>query len=305
MHQKDEEDRKFWEDYYAKHPEERGDNRKLSLPYDVEITDYNSDILKDELGARERAEQEKQKPRITNVTPLHAPYNEVQEYKQMDGYGIVIKHKSYNDVEIKNDKNTDGTSTEVTFIDGKKHGAEVTYNSDGSVKEFRLFDHGKEINLNNHKLDIVKQKTEEGMREVIMLDGKPFGTEKIIDKDGNIYAGFYEKGGMVINAGENSKILEISTNFMNADVPEVSAHNTSQQSSNSSSGFEYTDEERAELHSALPQQVGESYVNPTTKSQDLRWDYAFKRHYSSLLENPQDGVKNTIIDWKSIVDKSR
>ena len=293
LHQQDEEDKKFLEDYYKNNPKEKGDNRKLSLPYEVEITDYNSDILKDELGAREKVEQEKQKevakklePKVVSVRPLHAPYKEVQEYKQMDGYGLVFKHKSYNNVEIKNNKNTDGTSTEVTFIDGKKHGAEVTYNPDGSVKEFKLYDHGKEINLKNHELNIVKQENEQGTREVIMLDGKPFGTEKIIDKDGNIYAGFYEKGGMVINTGENSKISEISTNFMSDSTQKVDTKETQSKSSETSE-VKYTDEERADLHSFLPEQKGEYPLNPYAKLKEIHWDTAFTKHLNNQSNNAE------------------
>ena len=117
-----------------------------------------------------------------------------------------------------------------------------------------------------------------------MLDGKPFGTEKIVDKDGNIYAGFYEKGGMVINTGENSKISEISTNFMSDSTQKVDTKETQSKSSETSE-VKYTDEERADLHSFLPEQKGEYPLNPYAKLQEHRWDMAFTERLSNQSNN--------------------
>ena len=134
-----------------------------------------------------------------------------------------------------------------------------------------------------------------------MLDGKPFGTEKIIDKDGNIYAGFYEKGGMVINAGENSKISEISTNFMSSPIVDEKVKQTED------SEYKITDEERDDLYSFLPTQTGELHKNPVAIAQGLRWDMAFASKNDTSKSSGSDeskGLKNNSFVLSGSFDKS-
>ena len=57
MDAKDEEDRKFWEDYYKKNPPKKP---RVSDPYEVEMMDLSSNVLKDELAAREEAERKEE-----------------------------------------------------------------------------------------------------------------------------------------------------------------------------------------------------------------------------------------------------
>ena len=83
-----------------------------------------------------------------------------------------------------------------SMVDGAPHGASIEFGKDGKIIDCKLFNHGKEINLDGKNLKINTYTDDKG-REYCetLLDNQKFGWEMTKDKDGSIAVKFYDETG--------------------------------------------------------------------------------------------------------------
>lgn len=195
MARKEAEDAAFWEEYNKTHPEEKPE---FSDPYQVEVTDLESSMLKDELDKR-KEEESKVEQLFTSPTPRNFIPEETP---------LQPEKNTYSEITLEHMTGKDGTTKEVSIIDGKKHGAEITRDKNGNVTDIKLYDHGKEIDMEGHTVEF-KSDTKDGMDyEYLLLDGEMFGTQKVTDSNGKTKAAFYDQGGWMINAESNATVTK-------------------------------------------------------------------------------------------------
>lgn len=197
MRQKAEEEARWAEEYNKKHPQKE----RFSELYRRDITDMESDLLKDELESRREAER-KVEPLTTKPQAL--------PYKLADGVKYYFNRpQQYRNVELKSYVNERGEKTEMTLVDGKKHGAVILRDENGNVKEVKAYDNGKEIDLSGRKFSIDEQtRTINGKparATTFMLDGKPFGTVTVETSDG-VKADFYDSRGVRMEGAAGAEI---------------------------------------------------------------------------------------------------
>ena len=203
MRKKEEEDRKFWEEYYEKHPEEKEKKERLSESYQKRIMDLQSPILADELKRKIEEERRVENLRDTTKVNTYVPIGDNRMAK--------IDLPKFNKAELKKITNEKGESVEVAMIDGQKHGAEIVRDSDGNVVNYKLYDHGKEIDLENNEVNIVTQ-SENGVNYTkVELNGQLFGAEICSDANGKTKASFYEQGGILLEGAD------ITKNYVNGE----------------------------------------------------------------------------------------
>ncbi len=256
--QKAKEDADFWKEYYKTHPQEA---KRLSNPYEMSIMDLESDILKDELSARQKAEEEAKK-----IEPLY-PRPRNTTYKLSDGgIDIAIPESSYEKAELKQIKNRQGEILDITLLDGKPHGLYSIMDKDGNIQSFKLYDKGKEIDISQHELEIKQEEKDGATHEYLLLDGKKFGTEKITGADGTQKAAFWDMQGLI--QGNEQASIEVQKNTTEDYIP-------------SPLRPEYQTDmaKRTELKEELKNQVGE-LPPPTAEntSKQLRFDIHIKSH---------------------------
>lgn len=233
---KEAEDKAYWEDYYKKHPEEK--EKRLSDPYEVSVMDLNSDMLKDELNKRKEEERK--------VEPLYAS-PQIKSYTPFgDGLMMEIKNPEYQTAELSHLTAADGSTKDVTLINGQKHGAEITRDANGNITELKVYDHGKEIDLTKNRIDL-KTATENGIKsEYIELNGEKFGAEILTDTNGKSKAAFYEQGGLMMTGSTNAQITKTEGEFRPAaDM----------------------------LKNELRAQQGELPEQPASRAQEMRFDF--------------------------------
>lgn len=251
------EDADFWKEYYKKNPPKA---KRLSDPYEINIMDLESNILKDELNARKKAEEEKK------IEPLYqSPRNTT--YKLSDGgIDIAIPSSNYENAELKQIKNDKGEILDLTLLDGKVHGLYSIMDENGNIKSFKLYDKGKEIDLNKHQLEIKQEEKDGAKHEYMLLDGKKFGTEIVTGADGTQKAAFWDNFGL-INGSKAASIVS-TENHTDDYIP-------------SPLRPEYQDalSNRTELKESLKSQTG-ALPTPTAEntSKQLRFDMHIKAH---------------------------
>lgn len=177
---REQEDAAFRENYQRNHPEEF--TPRTSDPYEVEITDLEQNLLGDELQTRKEEEQ-KVEPLFTTPIKPNTPYQ--------DGKSE-IKNPEYTNAELSHLIAPDGSTKDVALLDGKKHGAEITRDAEGNITNFKLYDHGKEIDLSTNTCDYHCDEKDGTKHEYIELNGEKFGAEIITDKNGKTLVAFYE-----------------------------------------------------------------------------------------------------------------
>ena len=191
------EDDAWREKYRNEHPEEFEEHP--SDPYDIEVMDLESDMLKDEFEQLQKNESKQQE---------QSSFSKMNLYNvSIDGIYGTIEVPSYNSAEIKTtiDDRT-GNSTQVGFIEGKKHGAEISFDKDGKITDLKMFDNGKEIDLSNHKVDVNIADDENGNKAfTTYLDDNPFGYGLAIDSSGNSITSFYDINGYPINPSRDAE----------------------------------------------------------------------------------------------------
>ena len=275
--QKAKEDAEFWKEYYKNRPAE---TKRLSDPYEKQIMDLESNILKDELSHRQKAEEEEKK-----IEPLYeTPRNTT--YKLSDGgIDIAIPSSNYQNAELKQIQNDKGEILDLTLLDGKPHGLYSIIDENGNIQSFKLYDKGQEVDLSQHNLEIKKDEKDGATHEYLLLDGQKFGTEIITGADGTQKAAFWDTMGL-INGMENASI-ETQKSHVNDYVP--SPLRPELQADTSS---------RTELKEELKHQTGELPA-PTAEhtSKQLRFDMHLKSHQSTTNApdelNGKKAVKET------------
>ena len=233
MAQKEAEDKAFAEEYLKEHPEKR----RLSAPYQIQIMDLESNILKDE--------QEQIKEQSKHVEPLYPNAPQIKTPYQ-DGKKFEIPSAQYRKAEIKTTVNTEnGASTEVALIDGQKHGAEILRDKEGNILGYKLYDHGQELNKENYEFNLVSEAGPNGETHTYTeLNGQKFGLEIVSDQQGNTWAAFFEQNGSLIT-GKSLATIEKNTETTNP---------------------------RQQLKEELQAQTGELPENPQAEAQNLRID---------------------------------
>lgn len=260
-------DADFWEEYYKKHPKEK---KRLSDSYEMSIMDLESNILKDELAERQKAEQ--------TIEPLYQSSAKAQnpEYDLPDSMGkIEIPLSEYQKAELKSVKEADGSSMEGAFLDGKPHGLCIYKDKDGNITDYKLYDKGKEIDLNNRKFEMKNEEKDGYTHSYVLLDGKKFGTEMITSPDGiQKAAAFWDQIG-IIEGTENATI------------------NMSKESKESPQDIK--DIEKEVLKQELKAQTGE-LPKPTAEmtSRQLRFDIKLKKHEKEMTRPDEINGKKAI-----------
>ena len=98
------------------------------------------------------------------------------------------------------------------MIDGKKHGAAFLRDENGNIKDVKLYDQGKEIDLSQHTINIKDGKYIENGKEVsrteVTLDGKPFGA--VVEKSSaGTKADFYDSKGVRMEGDRKSVVWKV------------------------------------------------------------------------------------------------
>lgn len=276
--QKAKEDAEFWKEYYKNRPAE---TKRLSDPYEKQIMDLESNILKDELSQRQKAEEEEKK-----IEPLYeTPRNTT--YKLSDGgIDIAIPSSNYQNAELKQIQNDKGEILDLTLLDGKPHGLYSIIDENGNIQSFKLYDKGQEVDLSQHNLEIKKDEKDGATHEYLLLDGQKFGTEIITGADGTQKAAFWDTMGL-INGTENASI-ETQKSHVNDYVP--SPLRPELQADTSS---------RTELKEELKHQTGELPA-PTAEhtSKQLRFDMHLKSHQSTTNAPDELSGKKAVKETK-------
>jgi len=208
-------------------------------PQIKELNDYLAENATDKVKENTYANVEQKNP----VQKAKVKLNDSSSSNSDDSLAY-----TYQSAEIKRLENFDGSITESVMIDGKKHGAEITYFGDKIIQSVKLYDHGKEVDLKKHKIE-VKQENIEGFNcQYLLLDGQKFGMETVSDeKHQNLAVTFYDKGNIMYRGAE-AKVT-----YGYEDVP-----------TRLNSIWD--------IHETLSQQKGEVKDNPVATSQGIRID---------------------------------
>lgn len=241
------ENEQFWTKYYQSHPIPQ---KRLSDAYQVEIMDLGSDILKDELTWR--GEQE------ANVEALYLD-NRLKQYNYVDGSVINFPALSgFRRAEIATTVQEDGMITQVAIVDGQKHGAEIQKNKNGEVVGLKVYNHGQQVELSSD-IRLCNEKQDGWNRTYLLWDGQRFGAELVTDPNGNMKAAFFDKGGVLIQAKEESEITKAEKRLdlkaeMKGDVQKASSIDYCQtrlsrpssvkEASNTGSGYKTADRQQ-------------------------------------------------------------
>ncbi len=192
-------------------------DQRVSEIKSMDIFDAEGDFLKAEREQREleqEIERLKKEEELKKVEPLYDKKYEVY-YLISEDMAIKGNKPQFNNAEIRSTINDDtGEITQVAMLDGQKHGAEITRDKDGNITGYKVYDHGKEIDAANVKLDI---REENGMEYICpQINGQKFGAEIVTDINGKTKAAFYEQNGMMIEASLQASI-EKTENHISAD----------------------------------------------------------------------------------------
>lgn len=258
----------FMEEYNKKHPEKR----HISEAYNINIMDLESNILKDELAERKKAEQ---KIEAVNTSSIPNPV-----YELPDGKGLVeIPLNKYKKAEIKTIKKADGSSIEETLLDGKRHGLYLYKDKNGNIKQFKLYNKGKEIDLKKHSFDIKNINEGNGYKHsYVLLDGKKFGSEMITEPDGTTKVKFWDQVGVIKSSDNTTVKISEESRETSQDMKDV---------------------EKGVLKQELKAQTGE-LPKPTAEmtSRQLRFDIKLKNHEKEMTQ------PNEINGKKAVKEKS-
>ena len=148
-------------------------------------------------------------PLTTAPKPKSTPYRILDGLK---GYFSSNSSPQYKNAEMKSTVNQDGSRTDVLYIDGKKHGAEISQDKNGNITDVKAYDHGKPMNLNGHKIEARSNEKEINGKKIktsqVTLDGKPFGAVTAESSDGTVKADFYDKNGQRMSGAGGAKITK-------------------------------------------------------------------------------------------------
>lgn len=171
-------------------------------------------------------------PLSTAPKPKSTPYRILDGFK---GYFSSNSSPQYKNAEMKSTINQDGSRTDALYIDGKKHGAEISQDKNGEITDVKAYDHGKPMNLNGHKIDVRSDEKEINGKKIktnqVALDGKPFGAVTAESSDGTVKADFYDKNGQRMSGAKGAKITK-TTEY--APAASAQQHDQTQAAENTS-----------------------------------------------------------------------
>jgi len=292
MDAKDAEDAKFWKEYYEKHPPEKP---RISESYEVDIMDLNSDVLKDELAAREEAERKAEEERKRKEEEERKRQEEEQQRQNPDlaanntqqdtprsetpaqNNDIVIKPAPYADIEM--------TAPVAVYVDDGKHiveqipkyeNAEIktVIDEKGQKNTVTLLDgqkHGSEITFDDKgqpqiKLfDHGKEINPEGLNIEIKSETKDGYTHNYTLVNGHVFGTELmtdDKGNMQVAFydADGRRIQENINSKITATEDNLLAEASSKE----------------QLKEDLLAQRGELPLNPKAQSQELRFEWRIK-----------------------------
>ncbi len=135
--------------------------------------------------------------------------------KEIGAFHKMNAFSNYTNAEIRTIHNDDGSTTEFTILDGKKHGLELRTDKDGNVTVVNAFDHGNILNPENLNIKTFTKEENGQIRTYTMLNGKMFGTAKLLDGEGNISVFFYDSTGLPMPRTPDATVSFISTEIDN------------------------------------------------------------------------------------------
>lgn len=140
----------------------------------------------------------------TKISPLYDNISKTIVHE--DWKSIESSLTQFKKADIKDSSTPDGQSINVTLLDGKKHGFEIVRDANGNITNVAAYDHGKKIDLSQHKVEFRTEERDGTLMECATLDGQIFGTQTLVDKDGNAKVAFYDKDGKIILNTDESQI---------------------------------------------------------------------------------------------------
>ncbi len=211
--------------------QEHSEENRVSDVLKMDVLDSGSDFLKAERENRainQELERIKEQEEAEKVEPLTAK-PQTRSYRVLDGVKFYLNRPTvFQKAELKSYVNEQGEKIEVTMIDGKKHGAAFLRDENGNIKDVKLYDQGKEIDLSKHKINIKDGKHVENGQEVsrteVTLDGKPFGA--VIEKSSaGTKADFYDSKGVRMEGAPNVKMTR-TEEYVYSGKPDRGPENT-------------------------------------------------------------------------------
>ncbi len=194
--------------------QEHSEENRVSDVLKMDVLDSGSDFLKAERENRainQELERIKKQEEAEKVEPLTVK-PQTRIYGMLDGVKFYLNRPTvFQKAELKSYVNEQGEKIEVTMIDGKKHGAAFLRDENGNIKDVKLYDQGKEIDLSQHTINIKDGKYIENGKEVsrteVTLDGKPFGA--VVEKSSaGTKADFYDSKGVRMEGAPNAKMTQ-------------------------------------------------------------------------------------------------
>ncbi len=210
--------------------QEHSEENRVSDVLKMEVLDSGSDFLKAERESRainqelERIKKQEEAEKVEPLTVKPQP----RSYGMLDGVKFYFNRPEvFQKAELKSYVNEQGEKIEVTMIDGKKHGAAFLRDENGNIKDVKLYDQGKEIDLSKHKINIKDGKYIENGKEVsrteVTLDGKLFGA--VVEKSSaGTKADFYDSKGVRMEGAPNAKMTQ-TEEYVSGGKPDRSPEN--------------------------------------------------------------------------------
>lgn len=288
--------------------DEHAEGDRVSDVAEMDIFDSEGDFLQAE---REKRELDKELEELSKleeekeVLPLTAaPASKPLMSKMMDGMRFYFQSdepQPFGNAELKTIINENGESVEAAYLDGQKHGAEITKDKDGNITDIKLYDHGKEMDTDGHQIDI-QSKTEKGKTgQAVLLDGKPFGAV-FVDDGKQVKADFYDKDGKLIS-GKNGAKISASTQYAAAaeetqpteNEPPVSEQENIQEDVVKSAEEQETEtkepaEQSGQEQSAEEQENSQDDIMTPAEEQVSQQDSSYEQEVSQTLQNGHNRI---------------
>lgn len=310
MDAKDEEDKKFWEEYYKKNPPEKP---RISDPYEMEIMDLNSDVLKDELAQREEAERKAEEERKRKEEEERKKKEEEERLKKEMEQQFQPDAPAHDLAE--NSSSPDAPSAPDNSITIRP----APYAKTKMTAPVAVYsDDGKHIVVNTPQYDNAEVKTtvgKDGEKSVsTLIDGQKHGVEYTKDKDGNIIGlNAYDHGKLLDLSQSNLEFKSETRNGMTLEytllngfvfgseimtddkgnmtvafydasgkrIEEKATTQITQTTEDLSLVANNTDTSRESLHDDLKSQQGNAPLNPTAQAQNIRFGWHWEKNQDS------------------------
>ena len=144
----------------------------------------------------------------TYITKLEHLYPEAQLLGVGEEQLILIQRKTFQNTKIKvvQDEET-GDKIIGAMVDGKPHGALLNIDSQGNIKECKLYNHGEEVSSEGNSIEYKYEQGPSGEEYYLTkLNGCNFGWELLKDQNGFARVGVYEDG--MVATVQNLELFE-------------------------------------------------------------------------------------------------